>query len=106
VYYTAAGENAERAMLAAFKSRFARGELRRDFSMSLNEREIVRPSQSRRRDLVTSRPLLEGPRAVPTTSSCQGVSHDPRIEVPIHASRPDDAERRFIELSNECTTAA
>ena len=101
VYYTPPGANAERAMLAAF-NRVARGEVRRDFSMTLNEREIAVHREADGAIWFAFDALCEGPRAVADYIELAKAYHTILVSnVPEFTPQTDDAARRFIELVDE-----
>jgi cell division protein ZapE len=101
VYYTPPGANAERAMLAAF-NRVARGAVRRDFSMALNDREIAVHREADGAIWFTFEALCEGPRAVADYIELAKAYHTILVSnVPEFTPQTDDAARRFIELVDE-----
>ncbi|MEP7043919.1 MAG: cell division protein ZapE, partial [Dokdonella sp.] len=101
VYYTPPGAAAERAMLAAF-NRVARGELRRGFTMTLNERAIAVHRQADGAIWFAFDALCEGPRAVADYIELAKAYHTILVSnVPEFTPQTDDAARRFIELVDE-----
>jgi cell division protein ZapE len=101
VYLTPPGAEAERGMLAIF-NRVARGELRRDFNLRLNDREIAVRREADGAIWFDFSVLCEGPRAVADYIELAKAYHTILVSnVPEFTPQTDDAARRFIELVDE-----
>jgi cell division protein ZapE len=101
VYYTPAGADAERAMQAAF-NRVARGPVRRDFEMLLNDRAVAVRGEAEGVIWFDFAQLCEGPRGVADYIELARAYHTLLVSnVPEFTPQTDDAARRFIELVDE-----
>jgi cell division protein ZapE len=101
VYLTPPGAEAERALLAIF-NRVARGELRCDFNLLLNGREIAVKREADGAIWFTFSALCEGPRSVADYIELATAYHTILVSnVPEFTPQTDDAARRFIELVDE-----
>ena len=101
VYYTPSGSDAERRLQAAFH-RIARGALRRDFKLALNERAIPVRCEADGAIWFDFGALCEGPRGVADYIELAKAYHTILISnVPEFTPQTEDAARRFIELVDE-----
>ncbi|WP_395679910.1 cell division protein ZapE [Dokdonella sp.] len=101
VYYTPPGAAAERAMQAAFQ-RVAHGELRRDFGLVLNDREVPVHAEADGAIWFEFEALCEGPRGVADYIELVRAYHTLLVSnVPQFTPQTDDAARRFVELVDE-----
>lgn len=101
VYYTPPGADAERALLAAF-NRVAHGAVRRDFTLTVNERPIAVRREADGAVWFAFEALCEGPRAVADYIEIAKAYHTILVSnVPQFTPMNDDAARRFVELVDE-----
>ncbi|MEO5561388.1 MAG: cell division protein ZapE [Dokdonella sp.] len=101
VYLTPTGAAAERGLLAIF-NRVARGNVRCDFDLLLNDRGIAVHRQAGGAIWFDFRALCEGPRAVADYIELAKAYHTIVVSnVPEFTPQTDDAARRFIELVDE-----
>lgn len=101
VYLTPPGAHAERAMLAIF-NRVARGVVRQDLELSLNDRAIAVRREADGVIWFDFGALCEGPRGVADYIELAKAYHTILVsQVPQFTPQTDDAARRFIELVDE-----
>ncbi|MEO5626262.1 MAG: cell division protein ZapE [Dokdonella sp.] len=101
VYLTPTGAAAERGLLGIF-NRVARGNVRCDFDLLLNDREIAVHREAAGAIWFDFRALCEGPRAVADYIELAKAYHTILVsDVPEFTPQTDDAARRFIELVDE-----
>jgi cell division protein ZapE len=101
VYYMPPDAQAERAMLAMF-NRIARGDMRRDFDLMVNDRPIPVLREADGAIWFAFAALCEGPRGVADYIELARTYHTIFISgVPRFVPQADDAARRFIELVDE-----
>ncbi|MFI4968824.1 MAG: cell division protein ZapE [Lysobacterales bacterium] len=101
VYYTPAGAEAERRLLAMFR-RVAPGAARQDFELSINDRAIRVRREADGAIWFDFDALCEGPRGVADYIELARAYHTILISnVPEFTAQTEDAARRFIELVDE-----
>jgi cell division protein ZapE len=101
VYYSPPDAAAERALQAAFQ-RVARGEVRRDVEMSLNDRPVPVRAEADGAIWFEFAALCEGPRGVADYIELARAYHTLLMSnVPQFTPQTDDAARRFVELVDE-----
>jgi cell division protein ZapE len=101
VYLTPTGAAAERGLLAIF-NRVARGDVRCDFELRLNDRDISVHRAADGAIWFDFSALCEGPRAVADYIELAKAYHTILVSnVPEFTPQTDDAARRFIELVDE-----
>jgi cell division protein ZapE len=101
VYLTPPGAQAERAMLAIF-NRVARGVVRQDFELSVNDRGIAVRREADGAIWFDFEAVCEGPRSIADYIELAKAYHTLLVShVPEFTPQTDDAARRFIELVDE-----
>jgi cell division protein ZapE len=101
VYYTPPGADAERRMKAMF-GHIAPGLTRRDFKLTVNDREIPVRREADGAIWVDFDALCEGPRGIADYIELARAYHTILISnIPEFTPQTEDAARRFIELVDE-----
>jgi len=101
VYWTPPGVDAERALQAAFQ-RVARGPVRRDATLEVNDRPIPVRAEADGAAWFDFDALCDGPRGVADYIELARAYHTLLVSnVPQFTPQTEDAARRFIELVDE-----